>query len=110
MIRRPPRSTLFPYTTLFRSVLAAFVLAEWLALLALALTVRHNGWLYYAGGDQLWHYSGAYPLAHGHLPPAYVGSRWSIQFPPGSLLRRAPLGPPLPGRGVLKTPGPLPVA
>src|SRR2546429_6481672 len=31
MIRRPPRSTLFPYTTLFRSLLAAiraFALAE----------------------------------------------------------------------------------
>src|SRR3712207_7290244 len=26
MIRRPPRSTLFPYTTLFRSALAALVL------------------------------------------------------------------------------------
>src|SRR2546422_4541468 len=26
MIRRPPRSTLFPYTTLFRSVLAAALL------------------------------------------------------------------------------------
>src|SRR2546429_1656951 len=26
MIRRPPRSTLFPYTTLFRSALAAVVL------------------------------------------------------------------------------------
>src|SRR3712207_7544869 len=25
MIRRPPRSTLFPYTTLFRSALAGFV-------------------------------------------------------------------------------------
>src|SRR2546430_9893447 len=25
MIRRPPRSTLFPYTTLFRSVIAALV-------------------------------------------------------------------------------------
>src|SRR3712207_8071663 len=25
MIRRPPRSTLFPYTTLFRSVIATFV-------------------------------------------------------------------------------------
>src|SRR3712207_8758301 len=25
MIRRPPRSTLFPYTTLFRSALATFV-------------------------------------------------------------------------------------
>src|SRR5256885_8393721 len=28
MIRRPPRSTLFPYTTLFRSVLARRVPAE----------------------------------------------------------------------------------
>src|SRR5256886_4314972 len=27
MIRRPPRSTLFPYTTLFRSKLVAFVLS-----------------------------------------------------------------------------------
>src|SRR5687768_17731457 len=27
MIRRPPRSTLFPYTTLFRSVHSGFVLA-----------------------------------------------------------------------------------
>src|SRR3712207_7198461 len=29
MIRRPPRSTLFPYTTLFRSARAAFRLAAW---------------------------------------------------------------------------------
>src|SRR3712207_8211203 len=28
MIRRPPRSTLFPYTTLFRSVLAGVVLLQ----------------------------------------------------------------------------------
>src|SRR3712207_9375320 len=28
MIRRPPRSTLFPYTTLFRSVLRAAVVAD----------------------------------------------------------------------------------
>src|SRR2546428_9950991 len=27
MIRRPPRSTLFPYTTLFRSVLVALLMA-----------------------------------------------------------------------------------
>src|SRR2546430_6862014 len=31
MIRRPPRSTLFPYTTLFRSLPAAAGLARWLA-------------------------------------------------------------------------------
>jgi len=28
MIRRPPRSTLFPYTTLFRSVLTALLLSR----------------------------------------------------------------------------------
>src|SRR3712207_6968195 len=34
MIRRPPRSTLFPYTTLFRSMLfVSFGIAMWLALL-----------------------------------------------------------------------------
>jgi hypothetical protein len=63
-------------------VLGAFVLAQWVALLVFALTVRHNGWLYYAGGDQLWHYSGAYLLAHGHLPPAFVGYGWSILLLP----------------------------
>src|SRR5688572_30936483 len=31
MIRRPPRSTLFPYTTLFRSVLLAVVAGGWVA-------------------------------------------------------------------------------
>ena len=45
------------------------------AWLALALTVKHNGWLYYAGGDQLWHYTGAYLLAHGHLPRDVRGLR-----------------------------------
>ena len=63
-------------------VLAPLVGIQWLAVLALALTVRRNGWLYYAGGDQLWHYTGAYLLAHGHLPPAYVGFGWSILLLP----------------------------
>jgi hypothetical protein len=63
-------------------VLGVFVLAQWVALLVFALTVRHNGWLYYAGGDQLWHYSGAYLLAHGHLPPSFVGYGWSILLLP----------------------------
>jgi hypothetical protein len=63
-------------------VLAALVLVQWLALLVFAVTVRHNGWLYYAGGDQLWHYSGAYLLAHGHLPPSFVGYGWSVLLLP----------------------------
>src|SRR3712207_7959935 len=44
MIRRPPRSTLFPYTTLFRSMVLAFV-----ALVALAngLLGGIGGWFGY---------------------------------------------------------------
>src|SRR3712207_7880779 len=32
MIRRPPRSTLFPYTTLFRSVRSHYLLPRWLSI------------------------------------------------------------------------------
>jgi hypothetical protein len=63
-------------------VLGALVAAQWAALLVFALTVRHNGWLYYAGGDQLWHYTDAYVIAHGHLPPSFVGYGWSILLVP----------------------------
>src|SRR2546426_10197954 len=45
MIRRPPRSTLFPYTTLFRSVLTA-------ALAYLGASYAHNV-LYEPGGASL---------------------------------------------------------
>src|SRR5258708_24185194 len=31
MIRRPPRSTLFPYTTLFRSYLAAYAIGQFVS-------------------------------------------------------------------------------
>src|SRR2546426_8875286 len=41
MIRRPPRSTLFPYTTLFRSFLAPFAL--FVALVLLIFTVAMLG-------------------------------------------------------------------
>src|SRR3712207_9038730 len=34
MIRRPPRSTLFPYTTLFRSIIAGVAFATILAVVA----------------------------------------------------------------------------
>jgi len=90
--------------------LGAMVAAQWLALLALALTVKHNGWLYYAGGDQLWHYSGAYLLAHGHLPPAYVGYGWSITLLPISWFAGANLVSALPAIVLLNTVILLPVA
>src|SRR2546427_7524671 len=53
MIRRPPRSTLFPYTTLFRSRLRVsiitHVLATTLGVKALGLHGR-DAWLAYAFG------------------------------------------------------------
>ena len=83
---------------------------QWLAVLALALTVRHNGWLYYAGGDQLWHYTGAYLLAHGHLPPSYVGYGWSILLLPIAAIAGPNLVSALPAIVLLNTLVLLPVA
>jgi hypothetical protein len=91
-------------------VLGALLVAQWLALLALALTVRHNGWLYYAGGDQLWHYSGAYLLAHGHLPPTFVGYGWSIVLLPLAWLAGPNLVSALPGIVLANTLVLLPIA
>lgn len=91
-------------------VLGGLVGVQWLAVLALALVVKHNGWLYYAGGDQLWHYSGAYLLAHGHLPPAFVGYGWSIALLPIALVAGPNLVSALPAIVLLNTVVLLPVA
>src|SRR3712207_7627272 len=62
MIRRPPRSTLFPYTTLFRSLpfaAGAFVASEqsngmpihrWLEIVDDHIPVFGNGWSEHADG------------------------------------------------------------
>src|SRR3712207_9439663 len=42
MIRRPPRSTLFPYTTLFRSTLDRSTLADWVGRAAFHLRPVHE--------------------------------------------------------------------
>src|SRR2546426_4901150 len=43
MIRRPPRSTLFPYTTLFRSGPADRLIQEWDHLVGRLLVTRFGG-------------------------------------------------------------------
>ena len=91
-------------------VLGALLGVQWLAVLALALTVRHNGWLYYTGGDQLWHYTGAYLLAHGHMPPAYVGYGWSILLVPVAAIAGPNLVSALPAIVLFNTLVLLPVA
>jgi hypothetical protein len=63
-------------------VLAAFVVVEWLAVLALARTVRHAGWIYYQGGDQLWYYTLGWLLAHGQLTQTPVGYGDPVLYAP----------------------------
>src|SRR3712207_8253072 len=47
MIRRPPRSTLFPYTTLFRSTDVGCVI-----LTGNGPSPKDGGWAFCSGGDQ----------------------------------------------------------
>lgn len=91
-------------------VLGPLLGIQWLAVLSLALKVRHDGWLYYAGGDQLWHYTGAYLLAHGHLPPSFVGFGWSILLIPVAAIAGPNLVSALPALVLFNTLVLLPVA
>jgi hypothetical protein len=63
-------------------VLAGLVVIEWLAVLATARVVRHAGWIYYQGGDQLWYYTLGWLLGHGQLTQTPVGYGWSAMLAP----------------------------
>lgn len=67
------------------SVLGPLVLVQWAAVAAFALTVRHNGWLFYQGGDETWYYTSAWSIANGHLPVTPVGWGWSLLLSPIAL-------------------------
>ena len=68
------------------AVLGGAIVLQWAVVLALALTVRHNGWIFYQGGDQLWYYSLAHELAHGQLSATNVGYLWSFALAPFAAL------------------------
>jgi hypothetical protein len=55
---------------------------QWIFVLGLALVVRHHGWIYYQGGDQLWYYTSGWALAHGQLVQPLVGYLWSAILAP----------------------------
>src|SRR5262249_48331985 len=63
-------------------VLAPLLLVPSLAVVALAFSVNHNGWLYYQGGDQTFYYTTSWLLAHWTLPPTVVGYGWSVLLTP----------------------------
>ena len=65
-------------------VLAALIGIEWCCVLAVALVVRHNGWVYYQGGDQLWYYTLGWLLGQGELWQTQVGYGWPLILAPFS--------------------------
>jgi hypothetical protein len=64
------------------AVLGGMVAVEWACVLALARTVRHAGWIYYQGGDQLWYYTLGWLLGHGQLTQTQVGYGWPVILAP----------------------------
>ncbi len=58
--------------------LSAAIVLQWLALVGLVVSARHNGWLFYQGGDQTFFYTIAWIVAHGHLPVTGIGYAWSL--------------------------------
>jgi hypothetical protein len=58
-------------------VLLPLVGLQWLLLGLFVVTVRHNGWLFYQGGDETFFYTSSWSLAHGRIPDAAIGWAWS---------------------------------
>jgi Dolichyl-phosphate-mannose-protein mannosyltransferase len=68
------------------SVLGPLLVAQWLALVALALSVHHNGWLYYQGGDETFYWTSAQLLSDWTLPVSPIGYAWSYLLTPVALV------------------------
>jgi hypothetical protein len=78
------------------ALLAPAIAAQWLVTFGLALDVRHNGLLFYQGGDQLWYYGSGWLLGHGTLPRGVVGPGLAYLDIPMSWIGGPTLVPALP--------------
>ena len=57
-------------------LLALLVLAQFGVVAWLAFDTPHNGWVWYSGGDATEYWSSQWAVAHGLIPPAYLG--WGL--------------------------------
>jgi hypothetical protein len=65
-----------------RAVLAGLVFAQVLCVVALALSIEHNGWLYYQGGDQIWLITTGWLFTLVEMPWAIVSPGWPLVLAP----------------------------
>jgi hypothetical protein len=91
-------------------VLAGAVIVEWALLAATASVVRHNGWIYYQGGDQLWYYTLGWLLGHGEITQTLIGYLWPTALAPISWIAGPNLVSALPTIVVLQVVVLVPVA
>jgi hypothetical protein len=85
------------------SVLGPLVLVQWAVVAAFALTVRHNGWLFYQGGDETFYWTTSWSLSNGHLPEAVTGYGWSLLTAPIALVAGSNILTALPALVIIQT-------
>ena len=77
-------------------VLVPLLAVQWIALVLFVLSVHHNGWLFYQGGDQIWYWASSWLLGHGSITVPRVSYGWPLVLLPfswiwgGSYLRGLP--------------------
>jgi hypothetical protein len=59
-----------------RVVVGTLVGAQIAMTLVLALSVDHNGWVWFQGGDQIWMTTTGWLLGQAELPPTEIGYLW----------------------------------
>ncbi|HSF61545.1 MAG TPA: hypothetical protein VLA69_07605 [Gaiellaceae bacterium] len=68
------------------AVLGTLISLQITATFALALSVDHNGWVYFQGGDQIWLASQGWLLGQLELAPTELGYLWSFLLAPMMLV------------------------
>jgi hypothetical protein len=59
-----------------RAVLGTLIVGQILAVVILALSIAHNGWVWFQGGDQIWITTTGWVLGDRNLPPTELGYLW----------------------------------
>lgn len=63
-------------------MLVPLLAAQWIAQIVFALSVHHNGFLYYQGGDQIWYYTTGWLAGHGFVPKTLISPAWAFVLAP----------------------------
>ncbi|HWB21454.1 MAG TPA: hypothetical protein VG652_01045 [Gaiellaceae bacterium] len=63
-------------------VLGSVLIAQWAVVATIASIGKHNGYLFYGGGDETWYYTTAWVLGNGHMPEGYISYGYPFMLAP----------------------------